>query len=87
MSSLFYTTSSVRPRRAAAARTNAAIDASLRVEAQTTRLGKMEENLTGWHMPTPPTPLGSEIPLHTHIRPSVYMWTMCSVGRSVVMTD
>ena len=33
---------SVRPRRAAAARTNAAIDASLR-EAQTTRLGKMKK--------------------------------------------
>ena len=25
-----------------------------------------EENLMGWHMPTPPTPLGSEIPLRTH---------------------
>ena len=25
-----------------------------------------EENLTGWHMPTPPIPLGSEIPLRTH---------------------
>ena len=34
---------SMRPRRAAAARTNAAIDASLRVEAQTTRLGKMKK--------------------------------------------
>ena len=34
---------SVRPRRAAAARTNAAIDASLRVETQTTRLGKMKK--------------------------------------------
>ena len=33
---------SMRPRRAAAARTNAAIDASLR-EAQTTRLGKMKK--------------------------------------------
>ena len=33
----------VRPRRAAAARTNAAIDASLRAEAQTTRLGKMKK--------------------------------------------
>ena len=47
---------SVRPRRAAAARTNAAIDASLRAEAQTTRLGKMKKNLTGWPMPTPPNP-------------------------------
>ena len=34
---------SVRPRRAAAVRTNAAIDASLRTEAQTTRLGKMKK--------------------------------------------
>ena len=34
---------SVRPRRAAAARTNAAIDASLRAEAQTTRLGKIKK--------------------------------------------
>ena len=34
---------SMRPRRAAAARTNAAIDASLRVEAQTTRLGKIKK--------------------------------------------
>jgi len=33
----------MRPRRAAAARTNAAIDASLRVEAQTTRLGKIKK--------------------------------------------
>ena len=33
----------MRPRRAAAARINAAIDASLRVEAQTTRLGKMKK--------------------------------------------
>ena len=35
---------SVRPRRAAAARTNAAIDASLRTEAQTTRLGRMKKS-------------------------------------------
>ena len=35
---------SMRPRRAAAARTNAAIDASLRVEAQTTRLGRIKKN-------------------------------------------
>ena len=34
---------SVRPRRAAAARTNAAIDASLRTEAQTTRLGRVKK--------------------------------------------
>jgi hypothetical protein len=36
---------SVRPRRAvaAAARTNAAIDASMRAEAQTTRLGRMKK--------------------------------------------
>ena len=34
---------SMRPPRAAAARTNAAIDASLRVEAQTTRLGKIKK--------------------------------------------
>jgi hypothetical protein len=48
-----------------------------------------------WHRertsPTPPTcpltPFGSKIPQRTHLRPSVYMWTMCSVGRSVVMTD
>ena len=33
----------VRPRRAAAVRTNAAIDASLRAEAQTTRLGKIKK--------------------------------------------
>ena len=35
----------------------------------------------------PLPPFGSEIPQRTHLRPSVYMWTMCSVGRSVVMTD
>jgi hypothetical protein len=33
----------VRPRRAAAARTNAAIDAPLRAEARTMRLGKMKK--------------------------------------------
>jgi hypothetical protein len=33
----------VRPRRAAAVRTNAAIDASLRAEAQTPRLGKIKK--------------------------------------------
>ena len=46
------------------------------------------DRATGFHvLCTPPTPLGSEIPLHAHIRPGVYMWAMCSVGRSVVMTD
>ena len=34
----------VRLRRAAAARTNAAIDASLCVEAQSTRFGNMKKN-------------------------------------------
>ena len=33
----------------------------------------------------PLPPFGSEIPQRTHRRPSVY--TMCSVGSSVVMTD
>ena len=35
----------------------------------------------------PLPPFGSEIPQRTHLRPSVYMWTTCVVGRSVVMPD
>ena len=74
----------VRPRRAAAVRTNAAIDASLRAEAQTTRLGRMKKisDRLAFICQCPLTPLapfGSEIPQRTHLRPSVYMWTMCSL--------
>jgi len=53
----------VRPRRAAAARTNAAIDAPLRAEARTMRLGKMKKEgpSADARLPTPPHRLSGSL--------------------------